>query len=207
MAIVAVCLKLKFPTWASLLNQIRTVKMRSWNWVDLTYSSASQRVTWIPRSTFTPLIRKLRRGDAYTPNNEGGKRPDRATPWFILNVVVGLQRYNRSWWYWNEKRRVAHYDYWSDKVRRSVLFDAKQTFFFSVTLSVHWLKSHTELPTAKICQRWQIFAVLQSTCLQRLKVTKLSILLVSNRTKPMFRLTYVRSRNAMWYQEKMKKKK
>ncbi len=70
--------------------------------------------------------RKLRHDDAYTPNNEGGKRPDRA-------VLVYSQRCREAY---KETpvvlggieaslRRIAHYDYWSDKVRRSVLFDAK----------------------------------------------------------------------------------
>ncbi|MGF1714463.1 YgiQ family radical SAM protein [Photobacterium chitinilyticum] len=70
--------------------------------------------------------RKLRHDDAYTPNNEGGKRPDRA-------VLVYSQRCREAY---KEApivlggieaslRRLSHYDYWSDKVRRSVLFDAK----------------------------------------------------------------------------------
>ncbi|MCG7588200.1 YgiQ family radical SAM protein [Photobacterium sp. OFAV2-7] len=70
--------------------------------------------------------RKLRHDDAYTPNNEGGKRPDRA-------VLVYSQRCREAY---KETpivlggieaslRRLSHYDYWSDKVRRSVLFDAK----------------------------------------------------------------------------------
>lgn len=70
--------------------------------------------------------RKLRHDDAYTPNNEGGKRPDRATLVYsqrcreaykgIPVVLGGIEA---------SLRRLAHYDYWSDKVRRSVLFDAK----------------------------------------------------------------------------------
>ncbi len=61
-----------------------------------------------------------------TPNNEGGKRPDRATLVYsqrcreaykeVPIVLGGIEA---------SLRRVAHYDYWSDKVRRSVLFDAK----------------------------------------------------------------------------------
>ncbi|MCW8334003.1 YgiQ family radical SAM protein [Vibrio paucivorans] len=70
--------------------------------------------------------KKLRHDDAYTPNNEGGKRPDRATLVYsqrcreaykgVPIVLGGIEA---------SLRRVAHYDYWSDKVRRSVLFDAK----------------------------------------------------------------------------------
>ncbi|MGP8307660.1 YgiQ family radical SAM protein [Vibrio sp. YIC-376] len=70
--------------------------------------------------------KKLRHDDAYTPNNEGGKRPDRATLVYsqrcreaYKEVPVVLGGIEAS------LRRVAHYDYWSDKVRRSVLFDAK----------------------------------------------------------------------------------
>ncbi|ATI64500.1 YgiQ family radical SAM protein [Edwardsiella tarda] len=70
--------------------------------------------------------RKLRHDDAYTPNNEGGKRPDRATLVYsqrckeaFSDVPVILGGIEAS------LRRVAHYDYWSDTVRRSVLVDAK----------------------------------------------------------------------------------
>ncbi|TAA44995.1 YgiQ family radical SAM protein [Corallincola spongiicola] len=70
--------------------------------------------------------RKLRHDDAYTPNNEGGKRPDRAVTVYtqrckeaykgIPVVIGGIEA---------SLRRIAHYDYWSDKVRKSVLFDSK----------------------------------------------------------------------------------
>jgi uncharacterized radical SAM protein YgiQ len=70
--------------------------------------------------------RKLRHDDAYTPNNEGGKRPDRAVLVYsqrcreaFKGVPIVLGGIEAS------LRRVAHYDYWSDKVRRSVLLDAK----------------------------------------------------------------------------------
>ncbi len=70
--------------------------------------------------------RKLRHDDAYTPDDVGGKRPDRA-------VVVYTQRCKEAWsdvpviigGIEASLRRIAHYDYWSDKVRRSVLVDAK----------------------------------------------------------------------------------
>lgn len=70
--------------------------------------------------------RRLRHDDAYTPNNEGGKRPDRAVLAYTQrckeaykSVPVVLGGIEAS------LRRIAHYDYWSDKVRRSVLIDAK----------------------------------------------------------------------------------
>ena len=70
--------------------------------------------------------RKIRSDDAYTPNAEGHKRPDRALVVYAqrcreaypdANVVVGGIEASL--------RRIAHYDYWSDKVRRSVLPDSK----------------------------------------------------------------------------------
>jgi uncharacterized radical SAM protein YgiQ len=70
--------------------------------------------------------RKIRSEDAYTPNGEADKRPDRA-------VVVYAQRCREAYPEANivigsieaSLRRIAHYDYWSDKVRRSVLPDSK----------------------------------------------------------------------------------
>ncbi|RYZ11767.1 MAG: YgiQ family radical SAM protein [Comamonadaceae bacterium] len=70
--------------------------------------------------------RKIRSDDAYTPGDVGGKRPDRA-------AIVYSQRCREAW---NDVaiilggiegslRRIAHYDYWSDKVRRSIVVDAK----------------------------------------------------------------------------------
>jgi uncharacterized radical SAM protein YgiQ len=70
--------------------------------------------------------RKRRNDDAYTPNNEGGKRPDRA-------VIVYSQRVREAYRdvpliigsIEASLRRIAHYDYWSDKVRRSILLDSR----------------------------------------------------------------------------------
>ena len=70
--------------------------------------------------------RKMRSDDAYTPNAEANKRPDRAVVVYAqrcreafsdANVVIGSIEASL--------RRIAHYDYWSDKVRRSVLPDSK----------------------------------------------------------------------------------
>ncbi len=70
--------------------------------------------------------KKVRRTDMYTPGNEGGHRPDRATIVYtnklkalFPGVPVVLGGVEAS------LRRFAHYDYWDDKVRRSILFDAK----------------------------------------------------------------------------------
>lgn len=70
--------------------------------------------------------RRLRHDDAYTAGGEGGKRPDRAVVAYgqrcreafkgVPLVLGGIEA---------SLRRIAHYDYWSDKVRRSVLADSK----------------------------------------------------------------------------------
>ena len=70
--------------------------------------------------------RRIRRDDAYTPGAEGGKRPDRS-------VIVYAQRAREAYGYVPiiiggieaSLRRTAHFDYWSEKVRRSLLLDAK----------------------------------------------------------------------------------
>jgi uncharacterized radical SAM protein YgiQ len=70
--------------------------------------------------------RRIRSDDAYTPAGEGGKRPDRS-------VIVYAQRAREAYadvpivigGIEASLRRIAHFDYWSEKVRRSVLLDAK----------------------------------------------------------------------------------
>ena len=70
--------------------------------------------------------RKIRSNDAYTPHGAAGKRPDRAVTVYAqrcreaykdLPVIIGGIEASL--------RRIAHYDYWSDTVRRSVLLDSK----------------------------------------------------------------------------------
>ncbi len=70
--------------------------------------------------------RKIRSDDAYTPGDVGGKRPDRAAIVYsqrcreaykdVPIVLGGIE---------GSLRRIAHYDYWSDKVRRSIVVDSK----------------------------------------------------------------------------------
>ncbi len=69
--------------------------------------------------------RKLRSDDAYTPGGLGGRRPDRASLVYaqrckqaFSEVPVILGGIEAS------LRRIAHYDYWQDEVRRSILIDA-----------------------------------------------------------------------------------
>ncbi len=70
--------------------------------------------------------RKIRSNDAYTPDGEGGKRPDRAVNVYshrcreaFKNVPIIVGGIEAS------LRRIAHYDYWQDKVRKSILLDSK----------------------------------------------------------------------------------
>ncbi len=70
--------------------------------------------------------RKIRSDDAYTPNAEPGRRPDYAVTVYAQRareaykdvpiVIGGIEA---------SLRRIAHYDYWSDTVKRSVLADSK----------------------------------------------------------------------------------
>lgn len=70
--------------------------------------------------------KKIRSNDAYTPNGEAGKRPDRAVNVYshrcreaykdVPIIIGGIEA---------SLRRIAHYDYWSDTVRKSVLLDSK----------------------------------------------------------------------------------
>jgi len=70
--------------------------------------------------------RRVRSDDAYTPGGTGGRRPDRS-------VIVYAQRAREAFrdvpivigGIEASLRRIAHFDYWSEKVRRSVLLDAK----------------------------------------------------------------------------------
>ncbi len=70
--------------------------------------------------------RRLRSDDAYTPGGLGGMRPDRS-------VIVYAQRVREAYadvpivvgGIEASLRRIAHFDYWSEKVRRSVLLDAR----------------------------------------------------------------------------------
>ncbi len=70
--------------------------------------------------------RKVRSNDAYTPHGVAGKRPDRAVIVYsqkakeafkgVPIIIGGIEA---------SLRRIAHYDYWQKRVRRSVLPDSK----------------------------------------------------------------------------------
>lgn len=72
------------------------------------------------------VAKKRRQHDAYTPGGVIGKRPDRATIVYCnmirkkyKNAAIIIGGIEAS------LRRLAHYDYWSDKVKRSILLDSQ----------------------------------------------------------------------------------
>ena len=88
--------------------------------------------------------RRIRSDDAYTPGGEGGKRPDRS-------VIVYAQRVREAFHdvpvviggIEASLRRIAHFDYWSEKVRRSILLDAKADLLVTATPSGRSARSRT----------------------------------------------------------------
>ena len=72
------------------------------------------------------VSKKPRRKDAYSPGGVGGKRPDRASIVYAVRareackgvpiILGGIEA---------SLRRFAHYDYWEDRIRRSILLDSK----------------------------------------------------------------------------------
>lgn len=72
------------------------------------------------------VSKKKRHDDSYAPGNKAGQRPDRATIVYCNrireafgNIPILIGGVEAS------LRRFAHYDYWDDKIRRSILFDSR----------------------------------------------------------------------------------
>ncbi|MCE5207801.1 MAG: YgiQ family radical SAM protein [Chloroflexi bacterium] len=80
-------------------------------------------------SNYTATLKK-RKSDDYTPGGTNTRRPDRATisysnlirRYYKDTVPIVLGGIEAS------LRRIAHYDYWTDKIRKPVLFDAKADY-------------------------------------------------------------------------------
>ncbi len=88
---------------------------------------------------------KPRRDDNYSPGGKGGLRPDRATIAYTSRVrqaykgipviIGGIEA---------SLRRLSHYDYWSDRIRRSILLDSK------ADLLIYGMGEH---PVTEVCAR------------------------------------------------------
>jgi len=97
--------------------------------------------------------KKVRNDDAYSPGGRPGLRPDRATLPYCqrareafpgIPVIAGGVEASL--------RRLAHYDYWSDTVKRSIVLDAK------ADLVVHGMG---EKPIIEIARRMQLGATVR----------------------------------------------
>jgi len=120
-------------------------------------SAASYRVFGKPRLAFLvtagsidsmvnnyTAAKKRRNDDVYSPGRAGGKRPDRAAITYSIRIreafgrvpiiLGGLEA---------SLRRLAHYDYWQDKVRKSVLIDS------GADMIVYGMGEHQILEVAK----------------------------------------------------------
>ncbi len=77
-------------------------------------------------ANYTPL-KKKRKSDDYTPGGMNTKRPDRAVIVYANLIRQCSKKKNTIVLGGIEAslRRIAHYDFWSDSIRRSILFDAK----------------------------------------------------------------------------------
>lgn len=102
--------------------------------------------------------RRLRRDDSYSPDGRAGLRPNRATIVYsnlarqafpgIPVVLGGLEA---------SLRRLAHYDYWSDSVRRSVLFDSK------ASLLVHGMGERQVVEIARVVDAGESLSGIRGT--------------------------------------------
>ncbi|MDD3412044.1 MAG: YgiQ family radical SAM protein [Eubacteriales bacterium] len=107
------------------------------------------------------VAKKRRNQDAYAPGGRSGLRPDRATTVYCNrihqaypNVPVLIGGVEAS------LRRFSHYDYWDDKVRRSILVDTAATVLMygmgekSILACCDWVRRgmpQEELPTLRGC--------------------------------------------------------
>ncbi len=92
--------------------------------------------------------RKIRSDDKYTPEGKASKRPDRATIIYTqkikqifkgVPVIIGGVEASL--------RRIAHYDFLQDKVRKSILYDSK------ADLLIYGMAEKTILETAELMQQ------------------------------------------------------
>jgi radical SAM superfamily enzyme YgiQ (UPF0313 family) len=112
--------------------------------------------------------KKLRHDDAYTPGDVGGKRPDRATLVYTQRckeaykevpvVIGGIEA---------SLRRIAHYDYWSETIRRSILIDAKADILIYGNAERPWWRWLTASQAARPSTPCRTFAAPPSSARSR----------------------------------------
>jgi uncharacterized radical SAM protein YgiQ len=103
---------------------------------------------------------KKKRSDDLTPGGKNDRRPDRAVIVYT-NLIRRFFKHTRPIVLGGVEaslRRIAHYDYWSDSVRRSVLFDAK------ADILVYGLAEKTIVALAERLQAGQEFDDLRGIC-------------------------------------------
>jgi uncharacterized radical SAM protein YgiQ len=101
---------------------------------------------------YTPA-KKLRSDDAYTPGNRHGSRPNRATIVYTSRIkeaykgvpviIGGIEA---------SLRRFAHYDFWEDKIRRSILLDSK------ADMLIYGMGEHPILELAERMAKGELFS-------------------------------------------------
>ena len=110
-------------------------------------------------ANYTPTGKK-RKKDDYTPGRINNRRPDRAViaytnlirRYFKATAPIVLGGIEAS------LRRIAHYDYWSNKIRRSVLFDAK------ADILLYGMADNTVLKLAEALKQGKDYRQLPGLC-------------------------------------------
>jgi uncharacterized radical SAM protein YgiQ len=101
--------------------------------------------------------KRRRKSDDYTPGGINNRRPDRATIAYTNLIRRNFKNTSPIVLGGIEAslRRVAHYDYWSDRIRRSILFDAKADYLLygmaeqSVVALAHALQNGEDATTLR----------------------------------------------------------
>jgi uncharacterized radical SAM protein YgiQ len=105
-------------------------------------------------------LKKFRKSDDFTPGGKNTRRPDRATivyanlikRYFKNTTPLVLGGIEAS------MRRIAHYDYWDNKIRRSILFDAK------ADILVYGMAEKTILELAKKLKNNEDYSDIRGLC-------------------------------------------
>ncbi|MFZ5998280.1 MAG: YgiQ family radical SAM protein [Nitrospirota bacterium] len=140
-------------------------------------------------------LKKRRHSDDFTPGGENTRRPDRATIAYA-NLVRRYFKHTKPLVLGGIEaslRRIAHYDYWDDAIRRSVLFDAK------ADILVYGMGEKAVLEIARKLANGEDPRDIRGTCYSAKEPIEGYILLPSyedvkqNKTKftEMFRLFYI----------------